>query len=309
VILHRLRSLGNHDPWIFVQLAALMRRIRPDIVQTWILQMDILGGLAAWATGTPWALREPSSALAYPATVKCGLRQWVGARANAILANSKGGEAYWRGIGPSPPCRVIPNGIPLESLESVPPGSFAGFGLPAGRKVILYVGRFEEGKNIEHLADALSLVAASEPVSAVLAGDGPSLPAIRQRIERLGISDRVVLPGFVSDAWAMMKRADAFAFPSAFEGLPNVVLEAMACGCPLVVSDIPAHREFLDERSALLVDPERPGEIAEALRRTIADPEGARARARAAKEKIAPWSVASVAKLYEDAYRDVLERR
>ncbi|MGE5752661.1 MAG: glycosyltransferase, partial [Deltaproteobacteria bacterium] len=43
VVLHRLRSLGNHDPFIFVQLAALMRRIRPDIVQTWILQMDILG--------------------------------------------------------------------------------------------------------------------------------------------------------------------------------------------------------------------------------------------------------------------------
>lgn len=286
-----------------------MRRIRPDIVQTWILQMDILGGLAAWATATPWVLREPSSALAYPPTVKSGLRRWVGARASAILSNSKGGEAYWRGTGHSPPCRVIPNGIPLESLESAPPASFAGFGLPPERKVILYVGRFEEGKNIEHLVDALSLVAASEPVSAVLAGDGPSLPAIRQRIERLGISDRVILPGFVSDAWAMMKRADAFAFLSAFEGLPNVVLEAMACGCPLVVSDIPAHREFLDERSALLVDPERPGEIAEAILGTIADPAGARARARIAREKVAPWSVPSIAKRYEEAYMEVLERR
>lgn len=286
-----------------------MRRIRPDIVQTWILQMDILGGLAAWATGIPWVLREPSSALAYPATVKNGLRERVGARASAILSNSKGGEAYWRGIGHSPPCHVIPNGIPLESLENVPPASFAGFGIPPDRRVVLYVGRFEEGKNIEQLVDALSLVAAAEPVFAVLAGDGPSLPAIRQRIERLGISDRVVLPGFVADAWAMMKRADAFAFPSAFEGLPNVVLEAMACGCPLVVSDIPAHREFLDDRCALLVDPGRPAEIAEAILGTLADPAGARARARIAKEKVAPWSVPSIAKLYEDAYRDVLARR
>ena len=121
VVLHPLRSQGNHDPEIFLQLVGLFRRIRPDIIQTWILQMDVLAGIAAMVTGTPWILREPCSAEAYPRTIKNELRKWTGGRANAIVANSKAGESYWRAQRKPQICNVIPNCIPLTAIESAPP--------------------------------------------------------------------------------------------------------------------------------------------------------------------------------------------
>jgi len=107
----------------------------------------------------------------------------------------------------------------------------------------------------------------------------------------------------------MMKRADAFVYLSLYDGFPNVVLEAMACGCPLVVSDIPAHRDFLDEQCALFVSPRRPADVAEAIRRTLFAPVEAQARAKIAKEKVTRWSVAWVARQYDEVYREVLECR
>jgi glycosyltransferase involved in cell wall biosynthesis len=271
--------------------------------------MDILGGIAAWMTKTPWVLREPSSAAAYSPSAKNRLRQWIGARASAILPNSKGGESYWKALGNSPVCHVIPNGIPMEQLDIVGQAPLSDFDIPSGRQVILYVGRFDKGKNIENMLAALSIIQNEESITAVLAGDGPLKQVIRQTINRLGISDQVILPGFVSNPWALMKRADAFVFVSEFEGFPNVVIEAMACSCPLVVSDIPAHREFLDEQCALLVNPGCPEKISEALQGVLSDTTGARARAKIAYEKVAQWSIDSVANRVEGVYRDVLDFR
>ncbi len=56
-----------------------------------------------------------------------------------------------------------------------------------------------------------------------------------------------------ASVWALMKKASVFVSLSAYEGCPNTVMEAMACGCPIIVSDIPEHREILDEQSALFV--------------------------------------------------------
>ena len=78
VHLHPIAHSGNYDPMLFLRLVRLIWRLRPDIVQTWLLQMDILGGLAASLTRTPWLLREPVSGLFWTGGLKTRLRRWIG---------------------------------------------------------------------------------------------------------------------------------------------------------------------------------------------------------------------------------------
>jgi glycosyltransferase involved in cell wall biosynthesis len=102
-----------------------------------------------------------------------------------------------------------------------------------------------------------------------------------------------------------MKRANVTVSVSLFEGSPNVVLEAMAAGCPLVVSDIAAHRELLDEQSAILVDPRDPRQIADAIIKVLSDPEAAARRARAAYDRVQHYSLSATARQYADLYREL----
>jgi glycosyltransferase involved in cell wall biosynthesis len=94
--------------------------------------------------------------------------------------------------------------------------------------------------------------------------------------------------------------------PALFEGAPNVVLEAMACRCPLVVSDIPEHREFLDDSAACLARPDSPADLAEAMRSVLQDENSARARAEVAFGRVERFNPAVIAQRYLDLYRTIL---
>jgi glycosyltransferase involved in cell wall biosynthesis len=96
---------------------------------------------------------------------------------------------------------------------------------------------------------------------------------------------------------------------SRFEGSPNVVLEAMAGGCPLIVSDIAPHRELLDGASALFTPADDVVMLASRIENAIADREGARRRAEAARLRVEPFGAGRIAARYLDIYRDVLSRR
>jgi glycosyltransferase involved in cell wall biosynthesis len=303
VTTHEVGAGGNHDPEIFFRLVGLIREIKPDLVQTALTQMDVLGGAAALLTRTPWVLQERSSAPHYVAGWKNRLRSRLGARADAIVSNSAEGVDYWHSQGATRvPLHVIPNGIPLDEIEDAGPEGADGLGLSGTRKLVLYAGRMDGGKNVGNLIAALAQIADDVPFSAVLCGDGPLRPSLEQLAGELGIRDRLVFPGYVENPWALMKRADVFAFVSRFEGSPCVVMEAMACGCPLVVSDIPSHREILDDRSACFVNPEEPAEIAAAVKSTLSSGEAALARAASARARVAGLSFETMARRYEQLY-------
>jgi hypothetical protein len=123
--------------------------------------------------------------------------------------------------------------------------------------------------------------------SMLLLGEGLLRPRAQQRLDAAGLAARCQLPGFVTPVWGELRAAAAFVSLSKYEGRPNTVLEAMACECPLVVSDIPAHREFQDEERAILVqDILDPGSAAAAIADVLLRPEAARARALAARRSM-----------------------
>jgi glycosyltransferase involved in cell wall biosynthesis len=304
--IHRLRARNNYDPQIFYQLLATIRRVKPDVVQCWLLQMEVAGGFASLLTRTPWVFCERASEEAYPKSFKTWLRVSVARLATAIVSNSQTGDRYWAARTRQRVKRyVIPNCLPLADIVATPPATLGEVGIMTDEPILLIAGRMEPQKNFETVVRALGLVVAGHPFQAVLCGDGTLRDLIVRFVEENGLRDRVHIVGYVSNLWSLMKGADVTVSVSWFEGSPNVVLEAMACGCPLVVSDIPTHREILDEDAAIFVDPGDPRRVAEGIVRALSDREGAQKRARVAQDRVQRYSVSTVASQYADVYREL----
>jgi glycosyltransferase involved in cell wall biosynthesis len=304
VVIHRIPVSDNHDPRLLLRLLSLARRIRPDIIQTWIPQMDVLGGLAARLSGTVHVLTERCGAEAYGSTWKDAARRLVGRYADLVVANSDHGKAYWDPIRLARPTFVVRNGVPSSEITSSIPSRQGLEDFPSAVPVILGAGRYAPQKNFLTLLSALEQVLLEEPSAvAVLFGEGPLQDSIAERARTHPFSDRIRVFGFSENLWGLLKEASVFVSPSLFEGSPNTVLEAMAAGCPLVVSDIPPHLEILDPASALIVDALSPKAIAGAIVATLRDRPAAGRRAAAAARRVAEFSVEASAARYADIYR------
>src|SRR5687767_10243130 len=96
---HWLAGSGNHDPRLAWQLARIFRRVRPDIVQVWFVQMEVLAGSLSEVFRVPWVMSERSSVLAYPPSLKNRVRVALAHTADAVVSNSSAGDAYWRTRG------------------------------------------------------------------------------------------------------------------------------------------------------------------------------------------------------------------
>jgi glycosyltransferase involved in cell wall biosynthesis len=300
VRLHRLRRAFPGDPRTVLDLARTVAATAPDVVQSWLPVMDLAVGVLARLRPLRWVLSERASRLAY-AGATGRLRRWAAGRASVVVANSAEGASYWAaGQVRRIPRRVIPNGLPIEEIDAAAPAPSEG-----GRR-ILFVGRLVPQKNVLTLVRALARLAGEGTVAtAVFIGAGPMAEAARAEADRAGLSGRCRFLGARTDVWSWMKASDALAAPSLFEGHPNVVLEAMACGCPVVASDIPEHREFLDAGTSMLVPARDEAALAQALRRVLEEPDEARGRAAAARAKARSLSVERMADRYAEAYREI----
>jgi glycosyltransferase involved in cell wall biosynthesis len=223
------------------------------------------------------------------------------------VSNSETGDQYWSALAPRRVRRyVIANGLPLSEIAQAPPATPEGSHLRAGEPLILNAGRFEPQKDFETFIRALRLVASDRPVQAVCCGNGSLRGRIEQAIVDRGLVAEVRLSGYASNLWSLMKRANIVVSTSLFEGNPNVVLEAMAAGCPLVVSDIPTHREILDEESAIFARPGDPRQFADGILNIIRDSDAAAKRACAARSRIQRYSTSVMAQKYIEVYRAIL---
>ena len=305
--IHFLAHRSHHDPALLLRLLRLIDEVKPHVVQTWLPQMDILGGLAALWRGIPLIVSERSSAQAYPRGWKNTLRRAIGRRGGVVVANSKGGANYWLQLSRPPTVSVVHNIVPIHEIDLVQP-DFSQF--PAEAETILYVGRYSYEKNLPTLVDALCRVLARRPRALVLMhGEGPERATVTAHVQAADMADRIRVGAFVPSPWALMKSGAAFVSVSDFEGNPNTVLEAAACRCPLILSDIPAHREQFDERSAFLVPPRSAQAIADAVEATLADPAAAVRRADAARAVVVACSSILVADRYVELYRRIVQPR
>jgi glycosyltransferase involved in cell wall biosynthesis len=149
------------------------------------------------------------------------------------------------------------------------------------RRVVVAVTRLVPIKNVRLLVDAIAIVRARVPETHLLiVGDGPERTAVRVRVGELDLADSVTFVGSVPqrETPVFYRTADVFALSSDFDNSPNAVLEAMACGLPVVATDVGGVRDFVADRAGgTVVPPRDPRALADALECYLAHPDAARA--------------------------------
>ncbi len=308
VKIHYLGDLRYAHPLLFIRLSSLIKTINPDIVQTWLPQMDIVGGLVAVATRKPWILSERNSKKAFtrPPMTIWWLRRQIGRLASLIIANSQAGYDYWMEfIGQSGRLATISNGLDLESIHAT--RSIEIPGTSPGSYSFLLVGRLLPHKAPHILIKAISLLCKRYSVRALIMGDGPLRDELKLLIHESGLNDTVSVVPYQMNWWGYLKSATALISMSQYEGQPNVVLEAMAAGCPVIVSDIAMHREILDESSAILVPVNDAEALTDAMISLIMEPDKARSRAALAEKFASGKNMETVARGYEILYAKALK--
>lgn len=208
--------------------------------------------------------------------------------------------------------RVIPNGIDFERFNRRDPRLPE---LAADRPTVLFVGRLEKRKGLKFLLRAWPKVLERQPEARlVVVGRGRPLEGYRRFARRQGWSpEDVVFAGYVpgEDLPRYYQSCDVFCAPNTGqESFGIVLLEAMAAGAPIVASDIPGYRDVVsDGVQGLLVEPQKPAAIADAVCRLLANPELRASMRRAGQEKAQAYDWPRVAAQVLDYYAEVLERR
>ena len=176
----------------------------------------------------------------------------------------------------------------------------------SARPLILVVGRLAREKALEIVIRALGVVSKHAAVDLLFIGEGPERAALEREIEAASVSDFIKILPYQADWWRWLRGAAGLISMSRYEGNPNVVLEAMAGCCPVILSDIPAHREVADESSALFVPVDDAHALSSAMATLLANQQAAQERAERAFMHVKSMSVTAMADAYEAIYRQAL---
>ncbi len=277
-------------------LYATVRRVvdefRPDALYAcWAYPDAVAAAVLARQLRLPWVAKVQGSDINVFAQTPIRQAQirWALRRASCTIAVSEALKRRLIEIGvPGGHVRVLHNGVNLERFglqdQQV---ARRKTGLPLERPIILFVGNLLMSKGAEDLIEAMRHLAADQERSplAVLVGEGSDRELLTAQIRRHGIEDAVRLIGARPHAeipdW--IAAADLLCLPSHREGCPNVVLEALACGRPVVASNVGAVPDFVDAHRGVVVEPQQPAQLAAALRDVTArDWDAARVRSRVA---------------------------
>ena len=172
--------------------------------------------------------------------------------------------------------------------------------------VIVAAGRLAEAKNYPLLIEALALLRARIPARLYILGQGEDEAAIRGLVAARGLDAAVVLCGFQKNPWKYIARADVFALTSHYEGFGNVLVEAMACGVPVVATRSAGTSDIVRNGvDGLLVDVHEPAAVATALERVLVD-EPLRAQLSAgARAGAGRFALPVIARQYEDVFKEL----
>ncbi len=251
------------------RLASALRRSNPRLVQSFLFHANVASKLAGPWAGRPWVvggLRVAERRAAWHLAVdRLTSRLSIGS-----VCVSEGVCRFSVEVGKLNPDRlaVIPNGIDVSAIDNATAVSRSSLGLPPDTFLTLYVGRLDPQKGLKFLLEAAAKVAEARPDwHLALAGDGPLREPLQAQAETFSsLSGRVHWLGRRDDVPSLLKVADLLVLPSLWEGMPNVVLEAMAARLAVVATRVEGTEDLVvPDRTGWLVPPADPDKLASAL--------------------------------------------
>lgn len=284
-----LGAQKGHGLSVAWRLSRRLVKLQPAILQTFLYHANIVGRLA----GT--AARVPVIVSGIRVAEKRGqLRLWVDratdwmvSRHVCVSQDVAAFSAARGGLSVSK-IRVIPNGVDAASLAQAAPADLSQFGIPTGGRTALFVGRLDPQKGpFILLAAVRDLLPRHADLHLLLVGDGPLRDCLHAWVAKEGVSSRIHFAGRRNDVPSLLRAAELFVLPSLWEGLPNVVLEAMAAGVPVIASRVEGISDLLvDEHTGRVVPTNSASDLSEAIDELLADPQHARQMANSAQHYV-----------------------
>ena len=294
-------------------LSGALRRIRPDLVVSFLVRANVASSLACWHQGIPSILCERMHLSSHLAGRYAGPRL-AAARALPRLAYRLATRLVGVSQGVTEDMIAHFGADPRRTATMVNPFDLVaieqdsrqkpGFDLP--QRFIIAAGRLEPAKAMDNLIDAY-LAAAVEPALVIL-GDGSERAPLQARIEAAGAAGRILMPGYARNPFAIMGRAQAYVSASTNEGFPNAMVEAMALGLPVIATDCrsgPAEilagvsrlgsREVTFADHGVLVPEGDVAALSAAIRAIVDDPARSADYARRARRRAQDFAIAPVA--------------
>lgn len=280
----RVRRIGldllreSHNAWQAVrnnwtqirQLRRAVRQSRPERIVSFIEAMNITALLACRGLDGGVIIAERTDPRHHPVgRIWSRLRRWTYPRCRALVVQTEAVREWMRPMLRGRPIHVIPNAVPPVENSSRNRSQ-------DGRHRILAMGRLARVKGFDLLIRAFAPVADRFPDWTLeILGEGPERASLQRLIEESRLRDRVILRGWMADPTPCLRQGDFFVLPSRYEGFPNALLEAMACGLPAVSFDIESGpREIIrHEIDGLLIPAEDVEALASALQRLMSDAE------------------------------------
>ncbi|MBI4381363.1 MAG: glycosyltransferase [candidate division NC10 bacterium] len=324
----RLRKIGVHvvlfeiprllSPAALLRLIRLLRKLRPDIMQSHGARMNFYAALAGRWAGVPVIVSTIHNSLYdYPISSIRRSLYLLGERLTFALsdqilcvADALAQDLIRRSSRDPAKIQVIRNGVDLEAFDpKTVDGSTVrrAFGLEKDTPLIGIVGRMTPQKGHRDLLTALVQIKASVPtVRVMIVGDGPLRDELVQYAGGHRLDDCCIFTGMREDIPAIMGALDVVALPSLSEGLPFILLEAMAMGKPVVATRVNGVSEVVEDGvTAFLVPPRTPDLLAQAiitllLNRKLASMLGAAARRQAERCFGLDRMIQDVETLYEE---------
>ena len=252
-----------------------LKAYAPDLILAYWLYPDAFGaGLVARAMKVPLVVGARGSDIRARDRLSLAYTRRVLAHSDHVLTVSDDLQRIAAESFAVPPNRIstVRNGCDT-SIFSLGDRSAAraGLGLPDGR-LVLYVGRLVAAKGLLELLEAWMQLAAADPsLRLAFVGEGGLREELFRRARARGFSDRVLLPGISAPAQVAewMRACDVMCLPSYSEGFPNVLIEALACGRPIVATPVGGIREIVDRENGLFVPVRNVDLLATALRESM----------------------------------------